>query len=174
MKLAAVALSALAYSHGRTETVWATEGKHGPFRVNKSDFDIDQQSDKPRYKASDGPNSEPSTEGVTSDVNVTHTNGVQTTAAPSAPDFSNNSEGTTPPTDEVKQAAAPTATTIDQLLVMKQGTGKSAKFFITDGMGQKIEGDRAKLLGIDEKGYDTEEAAKQVQSTTEPSKAPAN
>ena len=152
--------------------MWATEGKGDPIRVNKTDFDADQASDKPRYKASDGPKDEATATGARSDVNVTHDNGVQTTAAPSAPDFSGQGEGNTPPTDEVKQAAAPTATTVDQLLVMKSGTGKSAKFFITDGMGQKIEGDRAKLLGIDEKGYDTEEAAKHVQSTTEPSKAP--
>ena len=74
--------------------------------------------------------------------------------------------------DETKNAAAPAATTADQLLVMKQGSGKSAKFFITDGMGQKITGDRAKLLGIEEAGYDSEEAAKLVQSTTEPKPTP--
>lgn len=50
------------------------------------------------------------------------------------------------------------------VLVMKSGTGKNAKFFIADSMGQKIIGDEAEKLGIDEAGYATEDDAKEVQA----------
>lgn len=166
---AATALAAVGYSHGRTETVTVTrKGSKDAVRVNKSDYDADQEGDKTMtlHKSTE----DAATGGARSDVNATNAGGVITTAAPSAPDFSGG-EGNSLPMDETKAAVAPTSTTADQLLVMKSGNGKSAKFFITDGMGQKITGDQAKLLGIDESGYDTEEAAKTVQSNTEPSKA---
>ena len=174
--LLGAATAALGYSHGTTETV-LVKGSDGPIRVNKSDFDADQAGDKTmtEFKGKDpteGDNDGKVARGTASDVNVTGAHGVQTTAAPSAPDFSGGDATRPLPMYETKNAAAPAATTADQLLVMKQGSGKSAKFFITDGMGQKITGDRAKLLGIEEAGYDSEEAAKLVQSTTEPKPTP--
>lgn len=161
---------AVGYSHGRSETVLVSQGRgKGPLRINKSDFN------EKEHKLYSGDDADELNTGVASgkmsDVNETGANGVQTTAAPSAPDFSPGDADAKPPIDETKQAAAPIGTTADQLLVMKQGRGNSAKFFIADGLGNKITGDRAKLLGIDEDGYDTEEAAKAVQSNTEPSKA---
>lgn len=50
----------------------------------------------------------------------------------------------------------------NQILVMKSGTGKAAKFFLTDTKGQKIEGERAEELGIDTEGYATEADAKEA------------
>ncbi len=173
--IALIGALALGYSHGRTETV-LVKGSDGPIRVNKSDFDADQEGDK-NYTLYKGKNDADTTvaRGARSDVNVTGQgeNGgeVQTTAAPSAPDFSSPA-GSEQPIDKVKNAAAPTSTTADQILVMKQGSGKNAKYFLTDGMGQKITGDRAKLLKIDENGYDSEEAAKAVQTHTNPEPSP--
>jgi len=166
---------ALGYSHGRTETVLISGGKgKDPIRVNKTDYEADQAEDgageMKLFKGKDPADDAPST-GGRSDVNVTG-NGeggeVQTTAAPSAPDLSSGS-GTTPPTDQVKQAAAPASTTADQLLVMRSTKGNTkGKFVICDGTGVPITGDRAKALDIDEKGYDTQDAASAVVSTTEP------
>lgn len=171
--LSSVASAALAYESVETVLVKGQDGKS--LRVNKSDFDADQASDKPtmtEFKGADpaaDDTSDPTTEA--SDVNLTGAHGVQTTAAPSAPNFGAGDQAPLL-TDPVKQAAAPVATTSDQLLVMKSGTGAKARYFICDGNGVKIEGDRAKLLGIDEAGYSTEEAAKAVQSTTEPKPTP--
>lgn len=173
---AAAALAAVGYSHGRTETVMVTrKGGKGVVRVNKSDFDADQAGDKTMTIAKA---TEADTEaggdavagGAMSDVNVTGAHGVVTTAAPSAPDMSSGDGDKSPPMDETKNAAAPAITGAEQLLVLKEGV-KNPKFYISDGMGNKITGDKAKLLGIDAAGYDTEEAAKAVQSRTEPSKA---
>jgi len=162
---------ALGYSHGRTETVMISGGRgKDPIRVNKSDFDADQEGDKTMslYKGAATPDD---TKSGASDVNVTHagTGGeVQTTAAPSAPNFSTG-DAQTMPMDDTKNAAAPATTTDDQLLVMKSTKGKTkGKFVIANGVGQPITGDRAKLLDIDEDGYDTEAAAKAVQTRTEP------
>lgn len=173
-RIALLATTALAAGYangsGRVETV-LVKGDNGPIRVNKSDFDADQAGDKKYTRDTKAENDAAAASGQVSDVNVTGEGGVQTTAAPSAPNFSDGDAGKALPIDETKNAVAPKTTTADQLLVMKQGTGKSAKFFISDGMGQKITGDRAKQLGIDEEGYDTEAAAKAVQSTTEPKPA---
>lgn len=169
--LSAAASHAIGYVNDTAETV-LIQGDNGPVRVNKSDFDMDQAGDKTMKKfTGKDPTATDNGNGVASDVNVTGANGVLTTAAPSAPDFS-APQGEELPKDTLTGAAAPAVTTADQLLTMKQGSGKSAKYFIADGMGNKITGDRAKLLGIDENGYDSEEAAKAVQSRTEPSKAP--
>lgn len=158
-----------ANGHGRVETVYATvKGSKDPVRVNKTDFDADQEKDaKDRtyseYKGDDPVATAKGTEGE-----------VLPTAAPSAPKMAGDAGAPQPPVDQVKNAAAPAAPTDNQIFVMKQGSGNKAKFFLTemvDGKAKKIEGDRAKLLGIDEDGYDTEEAANKVQSTTEPSKA---
>lgn len=163
---ASTALAAIGYG---VETV-LVKGQDGKgLRVNKSDFDADQAKDKPTYTEFKGDaENEVGGDGASSDVNVTGANGVQTTAAPSAPNFGGGPDSDPLPIDPVKNAAAPSATTADQLLVMKSGK----KWFIADGMGNKVTGDRAKLLGIEEGGYDSEEAAHRVQTTTEPSKAP--
>lgn len=161
------ALVAIGYSHGRLETV-LVEGPDGPIRINKDEFDADQEGEK-NYTAHKGEAAAPS--GDRSDANVTGKGvdgQVLTTAAPSAPNFSSTPSGSAGPIDATKNAVAPVSTTVDQLLVMKQGK----KYFITDGMGQKITGDRAKLLKIDESGYDSEEAAKAVQTHTNPEPAP--
>lgn len=167
--LLATAALAVGYSHGRVATVTVKKGKSGdPFRMNKSDFDADQEGDKEYTEVKD---KTVAATGTRSDVNVTGEGEdggeVQTTAAPSAPNF-NRPEGEKLPIDTTKNAVAPSSTTADQLLVMKQGK----KFYITDGMGQKITGDRAALLKIDEKGYDSEEAAKAVQTHTNPEPSP--
>lgn len=64
-------------------------------------------------------------------------------------------------------ASAPDAAKLpgaDQFLVLKSGSGKATKFYISDGLGQRITGDAAVELGIDENGYATEAEAKTVQS----------
>lgn len=176
--LATTGALALGYSHGRTETVLISGGRgKDPIRVNKSDYEADQSDDGANemslYQGKNPPDETP-TKGNRSDVNVTGQGDggeVKTTAAPSAPDFTEGDRAT-PPTDQTKNAAAPTSTTADQLLVMKSNKGKSkGKFVIADGTGTPITGDYAKTLGIDEGGYDTEAAAKEVQSKTEPKPA---
>lgn len=57
----------------------------------------------------------------------------------------------TPVTPETVPAVA----TPEQLLVMKSGR----KFFITNTMGVKLEGDAAEQVGIDPEGYTTEAGA---------------
>ena len=174
--LLASAAVALGYSHGRTKTVMVKEGKGDPFRINASDFEADQAEggDKKYTEVKD--DTDRVGRGKLSDVNVTG-NGVdgevQTTAAPSAPDFSKPAGSNTDPVDPVKNAAAPVATTPDQILVMKSTKGKTkGKFILADGEGVAITGDRAKLLKINEEGYDTEEAAKAAQTHTNPEPAP--
>lgn len=167
--LLASAAVTVGYSHGRVETVFAKrKGSKDPVRVNKSDYDADQEEDsKDRLYTGLADKPAASSKGVDGDV--------LPTAAPSAPDYSNGDAGAPqPPVDQVKNAAAPVAPSDNQIFVMKKGSGKNAKFFLCEMKGNeavKIEGDRAKMLGIDENGYDTEEAAKKAQSTTEPSKA---
>lgn len=172
-----VAAMAVGYSHGRTETVMVSGGRgKDPIRTNKADFDADQAGPKNMslYQGEDHVPPAP-TSGNRSTVNATHEGEdgeVLTTAAPSAPDFSRG-EGETLLMDESKQAVAPASTTADQLVVMKVGSGKNAKFVIADGMGKAVTGDQAKLLGIDEDGYKTEEAARKVQTHINPVSVPA-
>lgn len=171
--LSAAAPLALGFSHGTVETVMVKKGKNGdPFRMNKADFEADDSGDYTEVKGKDAE----AAKGTRSDVNVSG-NGeggeVKTTAAPSAPDFSAPEAAAADPVDPVKQAVAPKATSADQLLVMKSTKGKTkGKFIIVDGTGAPIEGDRAKLLKIDPDGYDTEEAAKAVQTHTNPEPSP--
>lgn len=68
---------------------------------------------------------------------------------------------------EAPEAPAEPAPTADvappadeQLIVMKSGTGKTAKFFVADLKGAKVTGEAAAALGIDENGYATEDEAK--------------
>lgn len=159
------------YSHGTTETMLVTMGKSkNPVRVNVTDFD-----EKTMKKYTGAGENEATNDGTASDVNVTgqgEGGEVITTAAPSAPNFG-SPDAPALPTDPVKNAVAPAGTTADQLLVMKSTKGATkGKFVIADGMGVPITGDRAKLLKIDEAGYDTEQAASEVVSTTEPRPTP--
>lgn len=173
--LATTALT-LGYSHGVVDTVMVKKGAKGePFRMNRDDFDADQAEGGAKEYTEVKNDDADADGGERSDVNVTGAGvdgEVKTTAAPSAPNFGAPEGAAIDPVDEVKQAVAPKSTTADQLLVMKEGTGKNAKFYITDGMGAKITGDRAKLLKIDENGYDSEETAKAVQTHTNPEPSP--
>lgn len=54
----------------------------------------------------------------------------------------------------------PPAAPTEQLIVMKSGTGRTAKFFVADLKGAKVTGEAASTLGIDENGYATEDEAK--------------
>lgn len=54
------------------------------------------------------------------------------------------------PTDEPDAPPPPAAPA--QLIVMKQGR----KFFIADTMGQKVEGEAAVAIGVNDAGYGTE------------------
>lgn len=165
--LVSTAIAALGYMNDTCATTLVTVGKSKtPVRINTIDFDEDQAkpAGERQYKAHTGTDDAVSATGVVSDVNLTgqgEGGTILTTAAPSAPDFSNPA-GAAPLMDESKNAAAPTATDAGQWLVMKKGTGKAAKFFVADGMGVQITGDAAKLAGIDESGYDTEDAARAV------------
>lgn len=176
--LSTVAVAALGFSHGRTSTVYVTrKGSKDPVRVNQSDFDADQaeggENTMTKYTGED-----PAGEvvGKVSDVNRTgqgEGGEVMTTAAPSAPDFSVPASTSTDPIDKVKNAAAPARTTADELLVMKITSGKDkGKFTIVDGKGQKLPDDRIALLKLGENVFDTEEAAKQMQTHTNPEPAP--
>lgn len=176
LHLSIAAVAALGYSHGRAETVLISGGKgKDPIRVNKSDFDADQEGDKSMslYKGTDKTEAPA---GKASDVNRTgegQDGEVLTTAAPSAPDFSRPAGASTDPIDQVKNAAAPVRTTADELLVMKVTSGKNkGKFTIVDGHGQKLADDRVALLKLGENVFDTEEAAKQMQTHTNPEPAP--
>lgn len=171
--LSTTAVVALGYSHGRSETV-DVEGKDGPVRVNRSDFEADQEGEKNYKIAKKGGGK--SAAPTHSDVNRTgegQDGKVQTTAAPSAPDFSRPASASTDPIDPVKNAAAPTHTTADELLVMKITTGKNkGKFTIVDGHGQKLPDDQVTLFKLGENVFDTEVAAKQMQTHTNPEPAP--
>lgn len=165
--LISTAVAAIGYMNDACETVIVTPaGGKTPVRVNKSDFDADQElpAAQRHYKARKADDDAVDASGTMSDVNLTgqgEGGEILTTAAPSAPDFTS---GDAKPVlmDEAKGAAAPASTDVTQWLVMKTGNGKSAKFFIANGLGQKITGDDAKLAGIDEAGYDTEDAARHV------------
>lgn len=176
LMVSTAATVALGYSHGRAETVLISGGRgQDPIRVNKADYDADQADGGAKemslYKGDSVDKDDTSKTARSSDVNVTHEGEggeVQTTAAPSAPDFSKG-DAPTPPMDPVKSAAAPSSTTADQLLVMKitKGTNKG-KFTIVDGLGQPLSDDKIALYDLGDNVFDTEAAAKQKQTTTEP------
>jgi hypothetical protein len=129
------------------ETVLVEGGDCGPVRVNKSDFDADQASDKPQYKLA----TVKEAAKVENDVPADPLVGGPPLAAPSAPDFSG--ERKEPENiDPLKNAAAPTAGSPNQRLVFKEGK----KFYVVDGGGNKIT-DMAP--NIDPAGYATEELA---------------
>lgn len=147
------ATSALGYMSEVTEVVLAkVKGVTGPVRVNKSDFDEDQEkpSGERQYSAYSGSDeAEQSAQGQRTSFEALE--GVRPQAAPSAPDFTPGESDAPLPVDEEKQAVAPTSPTPNQRLVMKEGS----KFFVVDGMGTKLE-----IEGIDPAGYKSEAAAR--------------
>lgn len=136
-------LVAVAFDNGTCEVVYV-EGKNGPTRVNKSDFDADQE--KPAgerqykaYKGKDVPEqSSPGGEQLSGPP----------LAAPSAPHFGEQEDQTN--IDPLKQAVAPPSHAPDARLVLKEGS----KFFVVNGAGEKVKDE-----GVDEGGYKTEDLA---------------
>lgn len=161
MKISILALAASSIAIGFmsevTDVVYATmKGSSDPVRVNKSDFDADQE--KPsgerqygEYKGKDEPAQ--SAAGASAQP-FEALEGVRPQAAPSAPDFTSGEPTVKPIIDEQKGAIAPAVPSANSRLVMKEGN----KFFIVDGMGVKL---TAEAVGgdIDEEGYKSEKAA---------------
>lgn len=143
----------IGYMAEACEVVLATvKGVTGPVRVNKADFDADQEKDSGnriygKYTGKDEAEQSVLDQRTTFD----ELDGVRTQAAPSAPDFSGGDNISPVPMDEDKNAAAPTSPSPNQRLVMKEGS----KFFVVDGMGTKLE-----IEGIDPAGYKSEAAAR--------------
>ena len=158
MKISILALAAASVAIGFMseicDVVYATQkGSSDPVRVNKDEFDADQE--KPvgerqysEYKGKDEP--EQSTAGTV----TPSLEGVRPQAAPSAPNFTGGEATVKPVIDEVKGAIAPTVPSENSRLVMKDGN----KFFVVNGMGEKL---TAEAVGgdIDEDGYKSEKAA---------------
>jgi hypothetical protein len=146
MKISIFALAASSLAIGfmpeTSDVVFATmKGSSGAVRVNKHDFDADQEKPESerqygKYKGNSQP--EQSSAGV----------------VPSAPDFSSGETVAKPVMDEQKGAVAPSVPSANSRLVMKDGN----KFFVVDGMGAKL---TAEAVGgdIDEDGYKSEKAA---------------
>lgn len=155
MKMFAVLMvsAAVGYMADTCDVVLAkVKGSSDPVRVNKDDFDADQEKDAgdrlySKYTGSDEPEQSSAADRTTFEA----LENVRPQAAPSAPDFSGGHNAAPLPIDEEKNAAAPTSPSPNARLVMKEGS----KFFIVDGMGTKLEDD-----GIDTAGYKTEKAAK--------------
>ena len=160
MKITALlmASTAIGYMSDACEVVLAkVKGSSNPVRVNKHDFDADQEKDAgerqySKYTGSDEPEQSQPDAGM---VPFDSLENVRTQAAPSAPDFSGGKSVSPLPIDEEKNAAAPVAPSTNARLVMKEGS----KYFIVDGMGVKL---TAETAGgdIDESGYKSEKAAK--------------
>ena len=142
MKALLLASVAAAFMSETCETVTV-----GGVRVNKSDYEADQQkpAGERQYKGKLDKESEPS-EPMT--AGVMDTSDGPPLAAPSAPHFGDAAERDN--IDPLKGAVAPTTGTADQRLVLKDGS----KYFVVDAKGEKVKGD-----GIEAKGYSTEAAA---------------
>lgn len=143
-----------AFMSDACETVLVTrKGNKGKVRVNKADYDADQADDGAKVMTLAKDEAEQSApNGVQALTGFPE--GVTPTAAPSAPDFTGGGEVSPPVIDPSKDAVAPTAPSPNQRLVAKEGNGKSAKFFVVDGTGTKLEMD-----GIDPAGYATDAEA---------------
>lgn len=105
--------------------------------INKSDYDNDPTAYK-LYKGDDVPIAPPIGQPITPPP------GVIVPPAPSAPDFIN--------------AVAPASPSVGQLLILAEGDGAKKRFFICDVTGTKVK-DKP---GIENDGYKTEDAAKDV------------
>lgn len=142
----------IAFMSDMVETVLVKGAGGKPLRVNKSDFDADQASEKPTmtlHKDDDGP----AVADGEAPVKTFGELGMQPVAAPSAPDFSGGDGAAPLPIDPDKNAAAPVAPSPNQRLVSKEGTGARAKYFVVDGTGTKL------TDGVDADGYKTEQEA---------------
>lgn len=146
-------VAAIGFMSDTCETV-LVKGSDGPIRVNKSDFDIDQASDKPQYTEYKGKDAG-DIETETPQAPTFEELGIPPVAAPSAPNMGGTKGDAAPlPIDPEKNAVAPSVTSQNQRLVMKEGK----KFFIVDGNGSKLKS--ADVGGeIDESGYTSKEAA---------------
>jgi hypothetical protein len=131
------------------------KGKNGdPIRVNKTDYDRDQASDKPTMKLHTD-DAEQSAAGTI--MTNGYPDGVpHPVAAPAAPNFSAPDSADEPVVDPTKSAVAPTNPSSQQLMVAKEGTTKAnTKFFVVRGDGTKLTGDE----GVNGDGYGTEKDA---------------
>lgn len=155
--LASIGVSAVAaYMSETVEVVHVTGADGKPVRVNKSDFDADQElpAKDRQYKLYSGDEQPEQSVAGGANATIPVPEGVAL-AAPSAPHF--GAPGTPDaPIDPLKGAVAPTTATPDQLLVMKDGGKGKERFFVVDGTGNKIT-DRAPT--IDPAGYATEDDA---------------
>lgn len=148
--------AAIGYMETCEVVLASISGHKGPVRVNKDDFDADQEkpSGERRYSKYSG-SDEPEQSNMSS-VKTYEELGVVPQAAPSAPDFTGGNTVSPAPVDETKQAIAPSVALPTDMLVMKD----NGKFFIVNGMGEKLEDD-----GIDTAGYKTEKAARDAIAT---------
>lgn len=158
MKRSILALAASSLAIGfmseTVDVVYAImKGSSDPVRVNKDDFDADQEKPEAErqygeYKGKVEP--EQSVAGVA----TPSLDGVRPQAAPSAPNFTGGESTVKPVIDEQKGAIAPAVPSENSRLVMKDGN----KFFVVNGMGAKL---TAEAVGgdIDEEGYKSEKAA---------------
>lgn len=141
--LASVAVTAFMSDTLETVTI---QTENGPVRVNKSDYDADQNSDKPTMKLATDAQQEKTPDVVP--AGAVTAPAIPVPPAPSAPGFNPAyPEGQAPNAN----IATPTTATTDQLGVVK--TGK--KFYVvTVHDGKRFEGER-----INKDGYDTSELA---------------
>lgn len=154
MKALLLASVALGFVNDTCEVVLAKrKGSSDPVRVNKSDFDADQ--DKPsndrEYSAYTGKD-EPDQSGEATARPTFDQIGLPPQAAPSAPDFSKNETVDPVQTDPSTQAAAPTTVSPNSRLVAKKGS----KWFIVGDDGEKLTG----IAGLNEDGYKNEAEAR--------------
>lgn len=136
------------------------KGQDGnPLRVNKDDFDADQE--KPvkdrQYTAYDGDDADEILNQSVSGQQTFESLGIEPQAAPSAPNFNGGTNTNPLPVDPAKNAAAPATTSPNQRLVMKEGK----KFFLVNESGIKL---TTADVGaqIEEGGYSTQEAAQEA------------
>ncbi len=150
-----VSAASIGFMSETSEVIMAkVKGVTGPVRVNKDDFDADQDKPEGERQYSKYSGSAQAEQGTEGEARTTFDDleGVRVQAAPSAPDFTTGEDVSPLPIDEAKAAAAPTSPSPNQRLVMKDGS----KFYVVDGMGQKLD-----IEGIDnEAGYKSEKAAR--------------
>lgn len=149
--LLTTAASVVAFMSETCETVMAKIGGKGEYvRVNKSDVEANPKGYTVSDAKTDEADKEPAPDRVGVSTNVA--DGVIVPPAPSAPQIAPAAGQEAPP------PAAPVAPTIpspNQMLVMKEGNGARAKYFVVSATGAHVEG----VEGIDAGGYKTEAEA---------------
>lgn len=129
-----VSTAAIAFMSEVCEVVLVS-GKNGPVRVNKDDFDADQEKPtgdrqfKPYSGKEEPEQSSQSTSRTYDEL------GVEPRATPSAPDFTQGETVSNQPIDPAKNAVAPSITNATDRLAMKDGN----KWYVVDGMGNKLD-----------------------------------